>query len=286
MSSFDAIFLHGVMDYARGARPSPTVPDFKSLTKRLGDVQSIAENEDSEAADDISSIASDFDFDNELEMYVEKSYETIDQLHSGIRDACASLNQEWDPDNMTRDEMVAFVEKLQSNLEENLPYSKTLKDVAHAWFGYQVGQFVHNSHPLKFMTVNYHTDDMYHGYLRDDAMGRLSVKACANGILRFDSEWKPGYMVFTQDNKIVLRSKDPSRQKTGAFAMPVTDFMSHFENWAEPLEEEIALFDVLHPGADWTVLRYLRDYMDKNYIANKGKPGVDIRNIISVATTV
>lgn len=280
MSSFDAIFLHGVMDYSRGAKPSPILPDFKDLQKRLSDAKRHGDND---CAQELDSIASDFDFDDELEQYVEKSYDKIDLLHRGIRDACASLTQEWDPDNMTRDEMIAFVEKLQSNLEENLPSSKTMKDVAHAWFGYQVGKFIHNYHALKFMPISYHTDDMYHGYLRDDAMGRLSIKACSNGILRFDSEWKPGHMVFTSDNKIVLSSKDPSRQKSGAFVMPVTDFMSHFENWAEPLEEEIALFDVVHPGADWTVLRYLRDYQENNYVSNKPKTGVDIRNFISVA---
>lgn len=281
MSSFDAIFLHGVMDYSRGAKPSPNLPDFKDLQKRLSGVQRCADLDD--VIDDVKGIASDFDFDDEIEQYVDKSYDKIDLLHRGIRDACASLTQEWDPDNMTRDEMIAFVEKLQSNLEENLPSSKTMKDVAHAWFGYQVGTFIHNYHALKFMPISYHTDDMYHGYLRDDAMGRLSIKACSNGILRFDSEWKPGHMVFTSDNKIVLSSKDPSRQKSGAFVMPVTDFMCHFENWAEPLEEEIALFDVVHPGADWTVLRYLRDYQEKNYVSNKPKTGADIRNFISVA---
>jgi hypothetical protein len=281
MSSFDAIFLHGVMDYSRGAKPMPAIPDFKDLQKRLSGVQRCADLDD--VVDDVKGIASDFDFDDEIEQYVEKSYDKIDLLHRGIRDACASLNQEWDPDNMTRDEMIAFVEKLQGNLEENLPSSKTMKDVAHAWFGYQVGTFIHNYHALKFMPISYHTDDMYHGYLRDDAMGRLSIKACSNGILRFDSEWKPGHMVFTSDNKIVLSSKDPSRQKSGAFVMPVADFMSHFENWAEPLEEEIALFDVVHPGADWTVLRYLRDYQENNYVSNKPKTGADIRNFISVA---
>lgn len=286
MSSFDAIFLHGVMDYARGARPSPTIPDFKDLTKRLGDVQSTLENEDSEAASDVGGIASDFDYDNELETYVEKSYETIDLLHRGIRDACAQLSQDWDPDNMTRDEMVQFVETLQGNLEENLPGSKSMKDIAHSWFGYHVGTFVHQHLSLRNSILGYRTDDMYHGYLRDDKLGRLNIKACSGGTLRLETDWLPGNLVFTSDNKIVLGDNNPLTRKASLFAMPLVEFMSHFEDWAFPTDDEIALFDVLHPGADWTVFKYLRDFDDKNIISNRGSKRIDTDKIISVATWV
>ena len=70
MSSFDPVFLHGVMDYTCGARPSPDIPDWKHLQKQLGEVQHLAETEwqnNDGIANDIKSIASDIDFDNELE---------------------------------------------------------------------------------------------------------------------------------------------------------------------------------------------------------------------------
>lgn len=286
MSSFDAIFLHGVMDYSRGARPGPAIPDFKDLTKRLGDVQSTLENEDSEAAGDVSNIASDFDYDNELEVYVDRSYETIDNLHRGIRDACAMLSQDWDPDNMSRDEMVQFVETLQGNLEENLPGSKFMKDIAHAWFGYYVGAFVHQHHHLRSSILGYRTDDMYHGYLRDDKLGRLNIKACSGGTLRLETDWLPGNLVFTSDNKIVLGDNNPLTRKAALFAMPLVEFISHFEDWAFPTDEEMALFDVLHPGADWTVFKYLRDFEDKNVISNHRHKAIETSKIISVTTSL
>lgn len=288
MSAFDAIFLHEVMDYSRGAKPNPTVPDFKDLQKRLGDIQGATEAYDDDTTSDyVRNLASDFDYDNELEMYVDKSYETIDLLHRGIRDACASLNQEWDPDNMSRDQMIAFVEKLQGKLEENLPCPKILKDVAHAWFGYHVGQFIHNFHALKFMAVNYHTDDMYHGYLRDDADGRLNITACSNGTLRLETEWIEGCMIFTSDNKIALGGKMwKLTPKKSMFAMPLVEFMSHFEDWSHPTDDEIALFDVLHPGADWTVFKYLRDFEDRKTISNHKHRAIDTSKIISVSTTL
>lgn len=287
MSSFDAIFLHGVMDYSRGARPSPAIPDFKDLTKRLGNVQSTLENEDSEATDDVSNIASDFDYDNELEVYVDRAYETIDNLHRGIRDACAMLSQEWDPDNMSRDEMVQFVETLQGNLEENLPGSKYMKDVAHAWFGYQVGAFVHQHLNLKNSTLGYRTDDMYHGYLRDDKLGRLNIKACSGGTLRLETEWEKGCMIFTSDNKIALGGKMWELTRKGSmFAMPLVEFISHFEDWAFPTDEEMALFDVLHPGADWTVFKYLRDFEDRDVISNHKHKAIETSKVIQVCTWV
>lgn len=287
MSSFDAVFLHGVMDYTRGAKPSPPIPDFKDLTKRLGNAQTHAEGDNcSELADDISRIASDFDYDDELETYVDRSYETIDQLHRGIRDACHSLAHEWDPDNMTRDEMIKFVETIQGNLEDNLPGSKYMKYVAHSWFGYQVGTFIHQHVNLRGVRLSYHTDDMYHGYLRDDAMGRLNITACSGGTLRLETEWIPGSMVFTSDNKIVLGDQDPATRKGKLFVMNLVDFASHFDNWAAPTEEEISLFDVIHPGADWSVLRYIRDFEGKNTISNHKHRGIDTSKIISVSTTL
>lgn len=275
MSSFDAIFLHGVMDYTRGAKPSPTVPDFKDLQKRLSDAQRYGDND---CADELKSIASDFDYDDEIERYVDKSYEKIDFLHRGVRDACADLVQNWDPDNMTRDEMVTFVENLQNNLEEFLPESAGMRGISMSWFGYEVGTFIQEHHALNNVLLSYHTtDDQYHSILRDDKLGTLNIKAGQGGVLTLEAQWRPGKLIFTSDKKIVVSDGTPTGR---VFSMPVVEFMKHFEYWATPTEEEISLFDVLHPGADWTVLRYLRDYQEKDYISNS-KPGIRVPVIVS-----
>lgn len=283
MSSFDAIFLHGVMDYSRGAKPTPTIPDFKDLQKRLGNAE--LHSEDRDLATDLNNLASDFDFDNEIEQYVDKAYEKIDFLHRGVRDACADLIQNWDPDNMTRDQMITFVENLQDNLEGYLPESVGMKAIAFAWFGYEVAPFIQAHHALNNIPLSYHTtDDQYHGALRDEALGRLEVKAGQNGVLTLSTTWKPGKLVFTSDKKIVLSDGSPTGR---AFSMLITDFSKHFEYWATPTEEEIALFDVLYPGANWTVLRYLRDYHEKNYISNKKIiTTIPTSSLISVSTAL
>lgn len=282
MSAFDAIFLHGVMDYSRGAKPTPSLPDFKDLQKRLSDAKRLGDND---CAQELDSIASDFDYDNEIEQYVDKAYEKIDFLHRGVRDACADLIQNWDPDNMTRDQMVSFVENLQDNLEGYLPESVGMKAISFAWFGYEVAPFIQAHHALNNIPLSYHTtDDQYHGALRDEALGRLEVKAGQHGVLTLSTTWKPGKLVFSSDKKILLSTGNP---KDSIFAMPIADFSKNFEHWATPTEEEIALFDVLYPGADWTVLRYLRDYQEKNYISNK-RPitSVPMSKLISVSTTL
>ncbi|MCL6408165.1 hypothetical protein EXT70_21340, partial [Dickeya dadantii] len=265
-------------DYTRGAKPSPTIPDFKDLQKRLSDAQRCPQ--DDNLVDDLKSIASDFDFDDEIEQFVDKSYEKIDHLHRGVRDACADLIQNWDPDNMTRDEMVSFVENLQNNLEEYLPESRSMRHVAMSWFGYEVGSFIQTHHTLNNALLSYHTtDDQYHSLLRDDKLGTLNIKAGQNGVLTLEAQWKPGRLIFTSDKKIVLSDGSPTGR---VFSMPITEFSKCFEYWATPTEEEISFFDVLHPGADWTVLRYLRDYQEKNYISSK-KP---ISLQVSVSTAL
>ncbi|QQG33434.1 hypothetical protein [Pectobacterium phage PcCB7V] len=288
MSSFDAIFLHGVMDYARGAKPTPTIPDFKDLQRRLGNAK--LHSEDRDLATDLNNLASDFDFDNEIEQYVDKAYEKIDFLHRGVRDACADLIQNWDPDNMTRDQMITFVENLQNNLEEYLPGSKMMREVAFAWLGYEVATFVKAHHALDNVLLCHHTtDDMYHSHLRDEKQGRLDIKVGQGGVLVLEAQWAPGKLTFTSDKKVVMSKgifKDNGHRGDN-FVMPITEFTKHFECWATPTEEEIELFDVLHPGANWTVLRYLRDYHEKNYISNKKIiTTIPTSSLISVSTSL
>lgn len=287
MSAFDAIFLHGVMDYSRGAKPSPTIPDFKDLQKRLGEAKRYGDND---CAEELDSIASDFDFDNELEVYTDRAYEVIDHLHSGVRNACDDLTQNWDPENMTREEMVTFVENLQNNLEEYLPGSKSMRDVAMSWLGYEVGTFVKAHHALNNVLLSHHTtDDMYHSSLRDEKQGRLDIKVGQGGVLVLEAQWAPGKLTFTSDKKIVMSTgrvfKDNGNRSSN-FVMPITEFMKHFEYWATPTEEEIELFDVLHPGADWTVMRYLRQYEQNNYITNAHTHQIKTSSLISVTTAL
>lgn len=285
MSGFDAIFLHKVMDYSRGCPPTPEIPDWKDLQKRLSEIEREVIGEDNrDVISDIRNLASDFDFDDELEGYLDKAYEKIDFLHRGIRDACDSLGKVWDPCNMTRDEMVSFVCDLQQGLEEYLPESVSMRGISMSWFGYEVGKFIKEHPDLENALLSYYTtDDQYHSTLHDDKQGTLNIKAGQNGVLTLETRWRPGKLIFTGDRRIVVTDGSPTGQ---AFSMHIAEFMGNFENWAKPTEQEIALFDVVHPGADWTVLRYLRDYQEKNYVSNKAKSGIDLRNTISVATTV
>lgn len=285
MSSFDAVFLHGVMDYSKGTIATPEVPNWKNLQSRLEVVERTARTEwqsNDSIAEDINGIAKDFDFDYSLEHYVDKANEKIDHLHQGIRDACADLQLNWDSEGMTRNEMVSFVESLKDKLEEYLPQSRFMKDVVMGWYGYDVARFIGEYHFLGQMILNYHHDDTYMGDVHDSRLGDLSVKACANGILRMSTQWVPGHLYFTSDNRIVLG------KNTDSLAMNLNEFKTFFSDWKRPLEEEIELFDVLHPGADWTVFRYLRDYEGKNYVSNQRiiTTTIPTSNLISVSTAL
>lgn len=282
MSSFDAIFLHEVASYTRGASPTPDIPDWKSLQRRLSEVENIAktewQNNDAIAAD-IKGIASDYDFDDTLDEYTTSSSLAINNLHRGIRDAYHDLLTNWDPDRMTKDQMVTFVEDLKDQLGEYLPRTRVMREIVFDWYGFYVSKFIGEHHALGRVFLNYTTDDIYVGDLQDTELGGLEISACAGGTLKLVTKWVPGYLYFTQDDKIVLGSGKPDSK---IFAMKVVEFRPFFEDWTRPTEEEIALFDVLYPGADWTVLRYLRDYEEKNYISNS-KP---VRIPIPVCTSL
>lgn len=130
MSSFDAAFLHGVADYSKGTSPTPEIPDWKNLQRRSSDVENTAKSEwqnNDSIASDIKDIASDFDFDSSLEDFVIRANDKIDHLHQGIRDASYDLNTNWDPDGMTREQMVNFVENLKDQLQEYLPNSHQMR---------------------------------------------------------------------------------------------------------------------------------------------------------------
>lgn len=286
MSSFDAAFLHGVADYSKGTSPTPEIPDWKNLQRRLSDVQDTLRKEwqsNDSVASDIKDIASDFDFDSSLEDFVIRANDKIDHLHQGIRDTSYDLDTNWDPDGMTRDQMVAFVENLKDHLQEYLPNSQQMREVAMGWYGYNVARFVEEYHPLGQAWLCYTHDDTYMGDLHDSKLGDLTIKACANGILRFTTQWVPGYLHFTSDNKIVMGE----REGKGNIVIKVDEFKTYFEDWRRPTEEEIGLFDVLHPGANWSVFRYLRDYEGKNYISNKKIiTTIPTNSLISVSTAL
>lgn len=284
MSSFDAVFLHGVADYSKGTSPTPEIPDWKNLQKRLADIEGTVRSEwrnNDSIASDIKDVASDFDFDSSLEEFVDKANTKIDTLHRAVRDACYDLKMNWDPDEMTRDQMVSFVENLKDQLEEYLPQSHMMKDVAMGWYGYNVARFVQDYHALGQAWLSYTHDDTYMGDLQDSKLGDLTIKASSNGILRLATQWVPGYLYFTSDNKIVLGSSKE------ILAMKVEEFRTFFDDWKRPTEEEIDLFDVLNPGADWSVFRYLRDYEGKNYISNvRPITTIPTSSLISVSTAL
>lgn len=287
MSSFDAVFLHGVTAYSKGTKPTPEIPDWKNLQRRLADVEKTAESEwqnNDAIASDISGIASDFDFDSALEDFVTRANDKIDHLHQGVRDASYDLNTNWDPDSMTRDQMVTFVENLKDHLQEYLPNSQRMREVAMGWYGYDVARFVQEYHPLDKAWLCYTHDDTYMEDLHDHKLGDLTIKACANGVLRLTTKWVPGYLHFTSDNKIVMGDGEG---KGGMLLMKVNEFKTYFEDWKRPTEDEIGLFDVLHPGANWSVFRYLRDYEGKNYISNKKNiTTIPTSRLISVSTAL
>lgn len=287
MSAFDAVFLHGVADYSKGTSPTPEIPDWKNLQRRLADVEKTAESEwqnNDAIASDISGIASDFDFDSTLEDFVTRANDKIDHLHQGVRDASYDLNTNWDPDSMTRDQMVTFVENLKDHLQEYLPNSWRMREVAMGWYGYEVARFVQEYHPLDEAWLCYTHDDTYMEDLHDPKLGDLTIKACANGVLKFTTKWVPGYLHFTSDNKIAMGDGEG---KGGMLLMKVNEFKTYFEDWKRPTEDEIGLFDVLHPGANWSVFRYLRNYEGKNYISNnKIITTIPTSSLISVSTAL
>lgn len=260
MSRFDAIFLHNVVDYNRSA-DLPEVPNFSHLQKRLSDAVNEALQEEAyQTESNLRDIASDYDFDDSLGEYVDRSADAIQELHEVIRDANDLLSH-WDPENMDRQAMIDFVEKLKDELEEGLPNSYHLNHmIKEAWFHHLANYGVGSYDFLRQVFMIYQPDDTYRGSVFCNSEGRIEIRACSKGVLRFDMTWRPGSLVFTSDERISLKGAEDKPN----FVMKLWEFKNYFVDFMRPTEDEIALFDVLHPGADWTVLRCLRNYEQRS----------------------
>lgn len=281
MSRFDAVFLHGVLDYRKSAS-MPEVPDFKSLQRRLVEAQNQADRleDGDDLASEISGIASDFDFDEDLANYVDASEDKIQSLHNTVRDVFWKL-EKTDLESLTRDEMIDLLGTVHNDLLNGAcPDHKSFRDMMRAmWVSYPTSSSLQSFPFFNTLWMNPTWDDHYCGTVTGfKERGPLKVDMYARGSLRMELVWTPATLIFTSDEKIGLFDgvKD---NKT--FVMAIRDFREYFVDWLRPTEEEIALFDVLHPGADWQVLRYLRDY-DAKLSAKVEEP----TRIVSVCTTL
>lgn len=279
MSRFDAIFLHGVTEYSRNAS-LPDVPDFKSLQSRLSDAETWAGQLDDGLASDISGIASDFDFDSSLSDYVGNSEEKIQSFHAATRNMLWQL-KDSDYGTMTKDQMVDLLSSLYDQLIDIAPNDKSFNDMMRGmWVAYPASSALASFSFLNRMWMSATRDDHYVGYVHGfEERGSLKVDMYTRGSLRMELLWTPATLIFTSDQKIAMFD-GVTDNKT--FAMDVYTFRSFFVDWLRPTEEEIALFDVIHPGADWQVLRYLRDY-DAMLSAKVEEP---TRRLVSVCTTL
>lgn len=255
--AFSAIHLHDVVSYARW-NPKPEVPDWKNLQKKLGAAQDEIKNEDYErASDTISDIKSDYDFGDELETYIDRADDKISQLHGILRDANQHARQ-WD-DCVTREEMMTFMEELQELLSQGLPEDKYLKDMATAnWFHYRVPDLIKNYEMLRNLRMNYELNDTYSNKIGFPEEGDCKITINNGGVLRFDLLWRSGGMIFTHDEKIHTWADTDS----SGFNMKMSEFVKFFDNWWCPTEDEIRMFKVFYPNADFTVIRYLQEYQD------------------------
>lgn len=259
---FDPVFLHKVAEYRRGAT-LPEAPDWKSLQKELSLAEWEAHDESAlQTVSKIKDIASNWDHGKDLEGYLDESHRVIQSLHCTIRDACDQLTH-WDPEAMSREEMISFVSDLESDLVQALPQGETLGTMRKdGWFHWETGQIILGYPFLKGLYLSYDLDDVFRGTLISDKHGPMLITVCSQGVLRMDIEGSA--LVFTSDDKISLQDK----VKGKSTVLRSQDFKDHFEEWWKPSEEEISLFDVLHGETSWTVLRYLREYEQEKFITD------------------
>lgn len=283
MSRFDAVFLHNVLDYRTNRSHVPDVPDFKALLERLiwaeNGVRRLEDGED--LASDIKGIASDYDFDSELSEYVDASGEAIQNLHDGVRGVYWKLHDQ-DFESLTRDKMIELLTTVHDDLVNIVPGCKKMGDMlSEMWVPWPLSRHLGSLSFLHSTWMSWTRDDHYQGYITGfKERGPLKVDMYARASVRMELEWTPSTLVFTSDKKIAMLQPGTDKR---TFAMPLAEFSQFFTDWIRPTEEEIAMFDVVHPGADWQVLRYLRDY-DEMLCTPREQPAPLIRQLVSVTT--
>lgn len=257
--SVEALVQCEVLPGNPGSR-APGISDWPAIEKLVSEATDNIKWENYDSATDVLSKILDHSQDsNELEAFQEKQTEAIITMHGVIRDAHNRLS-EWDPDIMTRDQMVSFVDELSDIISEGRPKDLTLYQMAHEnWFRWPVGNMLRDDSFLRSVVMSPGADDNYHGTISVPGMGLLDVTACGGGVLKFYARFESKWMTFTNDASLVCSNGTGPDMKSRLIAK-VVDFAAKFDIWWAPTEDEMEFFDVLQPGMDWTVFRYLREY--------------------------
>ncbi len=268
--SFAATHLYEVMPYRRGEGRTPKIPDFDSLTLRLQSCQRTYDIEDLKS--EIKGIADDFDIDETMGNFIEKADEVIQTLHDTVNSAKARLEDE-DFENMSRSDMIAMLEGLREDLDSGSPPLKYMSEmITDSWYIWDVYFALQRDKNLFHLTFWPTSTNDYMSTLNSQERGKLEITSCGNGVLRFINQYDKSYLIITSEGSIYLKGPAEVYSQDNSFVMKVSQFKEYFENWLHPTEEEIALFDITHPGADWSVMRYLRDYEQHSGYYDRLKP--------------
>lgn len=261
--SFDPIYLHDVVPYNKGGN-MPAPPDWRDLQKSLTSIVSALRGEDLTTA---LSLAEDlqyrFDHGNEIEEYMDKSYELISHLHGAIRDTYDAL-QQWDPHEYNEEETERLVEEVSSSLGRGLPSSKYLGDMSStSWFNFEVTRLISGYPELKSLFMEYMLDDIYLGTFGDVREKYCKLLVSGNGSLRIElHDVKAGtgsVLTFSSGGEVV--TKGP--KDTSVFKISLSEFKGFFVEWWRPTKEEVSLFQMMYPGSNFDVLLFFKDKLPK-----------------------
>lgn len=259
---FDPLVLYGVVEPSTyKVNFLPEEPDTKYYVKCVDDIIRDIENEEpNDAITNLNSLRSDLDIGSELRDYINASNETINKFHTAIKDLVLTY-EDLDQENITKTSALQFIDRIGEILDEIKPDAIG----ASAW-GYlesDARSLAHNAQALK--RANFHWDpesDCYVSTIKNNqSKGSVYAKIYPNGDLYLNDHFNETSLLFKKEKEqysyqylLYFSNKD---NKFGPH-YKMKDFKEYFEDWINPTDEEIALFNAsMCYEHDFTILKFL-----------------------------
>jgi len=270
---FSAVNLRGALEFGQAL---PCVPDFRYITGRLeGIMGEVSELEGgTDVVEEIEYLRRDVDCDDSLLDYVDTSQQVIQDMHDKINRLYCMI-KEKDFYNMNRTDMLSLLDGIERGLDYARPDGLFIREITHqlpSYFDYQTFKIMNQLVFLDRVLMECTEKDIYAGeYIpREDIFnewGRMEIEIYPNKIF-FYIPFTDSSMVIKYDGKISLSTDSPNSGKNVAGMIETEDLKEYFFDWLRPTEEEIALFDTIRPGLDFTVIRYIKECLGNTCVQN------------------
>lgn len=259
---FDPLVLYGIVEPSTyKTNFLPDEPDTKYYVKCVDEIIRDVENENyTDAITDLNSLRSDLDMGSELTDYINASNDAINKFHTVIKDLVLTY-EDLDQEKLTKTSALQFIERVGELLDEIKPDSIGMS--AWGYLDSDARTFAQTLPGLKRANFRWDPEsDCYVSTIRNNhTRGSLFAKIYPNGDLYINDHFNETSLLFKKEKQgyaysylLYFSTKD---KKFGPH-YDTKVFKEYFEDWTQPTDEEILLFNAtMSYEHDFSIFKYL-----------------------------